>query len=105
MVGETSEYFFLKKKEIKQGCCLSPNLSIIKFRASLKHRIKKYSSIGIHLENNQMHTIFFADDHIVIIIAKDREGIEYMLNKLTEECNKWGFGVNTEKTQNIYFYE
>lgn len=37
--------------------------------------------MGIRLENNQLPTIAFADDQIVIA---ENQGMEYMLNKLKE---------------------
>ena len=44
-----------------------------------------------------VYTLQFADDQI--IIANDKDDIEYMTKKLQEEYKLWGLEINTQKTK------
>lgn len=84
-------------KGLKQGCCLSPTLFKVYLEQTLKIWKRKCRDMGIPLENNNLFTLCFADDQIVI--AQDYEDLEYMARKLIEEYEKWGLEVNIEKTR------
>lgn len=43
-----------------------------------------------------LYTLHFADDQVVI--AQDRDDLEYMSRKLIEDYDKWGLSVNFSKT-------
>jgi len=53
--------------------------------------------MGISLENITLYTLQFADDQVVL--AGDKEDLEYMTRKLRETYEKWGLGVNLNKTK------
>ncbi|KAK4877485.1 hypothetical protein RN001_009991 [Aquatica leii] len=69
----------------------------IKEDEALKHWSRKCRTMGVWLNDSQIHTILFADDQIVM--AEDCQDMTYMLNKLIEEYKNWGLEVNKEKTQ------
>ena len=53
--------------------------------------------MGILLENTILYTLRFADDQVVL--AGDKEDLEYMARKLKETCEKWGLDMNLNKTK------
>jgi len=53
--------------------------------------------MGIPLENTTLYTLQFADDQVVL--AGDKEDLEYMTRKLKENYEKWGLGMNLNKTK------
>jgi len=57
----------------------------------------KCSRMGIPLENTTLYTFQFADDQVVL--AGDKEDLEYMMRKLKETYEKWGLDMNLNKTK------
>jgi len=53
--------------------------------------------MGIPLENTSLYTLQFADDQVVL--AGDKEHLEYMMRKLKETYEKWGLDMNLNKTK------
>ena len=53
--------------------------------------------MGIPLENITLHTLQFADDQVVL--AGDKEDLEYITHKLKETYEKWGLDMNLNKTK------
>jgi len=49
------------------------------------------------IENTTLYTVQFADDQVVL--AGDKEDLEYMTLKLKETCEKWGLDMNLNKTK------
>ena len=47
-----------------------------------------------------MYTLQFADDQVVL--AGDKEDLEYMTRKLTETYEKWGLDMNLNKTKYLF---
>jgi hypothetical protein len=45
------------------------------------------------------HSIFAADQ---VLIAQDRDDMEFMARKLKEEYEKWGIAIKFRKKPNIY---
>jgi len=48
-------------------------------------------------DDRTLYTLHFADDQVVI--AQDKEGLEYMTRKLLNEYEEWGLSVNRFKTK------
>ena len=48
-------------------------------------------------ENITLYTLQFADDQVVL--AEDKEDLEYMTRKLKETYEKWGLNINLNKTK------
>jgi hypothetical protein len=55
--------------------------------------------MGSPLENTTLYTFQFGDDQVVL--ASDKEDLEYMKRKLKETCEKWGLDMNLNKTTNL----
>jgi len=53
--------------------------------------------MGIPLENTTLCTLQFADDQVVL--AGNKEDLEYMACKLKETYEKWGLDMNLNKTK------
>jgi hypothetical protein len=53
--------------------------------------------MGIPLENTTLCTLQFADEQVVL--AGDKEDLEYMMRKLKETYEKWNRDMNLNKTK------
>ena len=53
--------------------------------------------MGISLENTTLYTLQFAGDEVVL--AGDKEDLEYMTHKLKETYEKFGLDMNLNKTK------
>ncbi len=53
--------------------------------------------MGIPLENTTLCTLQFADDQVVL--AGDKEDLEYMVRKLKETYEKWGLVMDWNETK------
>jgi len=53
--------------------------------------------MDIPLENTTLYTLQFADDQVVLV--DDKEDLEYMTRKVKETYEKWGLGMNLNKTK------
>ena len=58
--------------------------------------------MGILLENTILYTLRFADDQVVL--AGDKEDLEYMTDKFKETYEKWGLDMNLNKTKKLMFW-
>ena len=97
-IGQNLSEPFKITKGLRQGCCLSPTLFKIYLDRALLQWRRKCNNMGIPITDNYtLYTLHFADDQVVI--AHDREDLEYMARKLLEEYEKWGLQVNTTKTK------
>jgi len=56
--------------------------------------------MGVPLENITLYTLQFADDQVVL--AGDKEDLEYMTRKLKETYEKCGLDLNLNKTKYLY---
>jgi glutamine cyclotransferase len=54
---------------------------------------------GITNSNTYVYSLNFADDQV--LLAQDHDDVEYMGRKLKEEYEKWGLGINLEKTKYV----
>jgi hypothetical protein len=69
----------------------------IYIRKALEETKRKYSGMGIPLENTTLFTLQFVDDQVVL--AGNKEDLEYMTGKLKETYDKWGLDMNLNKTK------
>ena len=76
---------------------MAPTVFKIYIYEALKTWRAKCQNMGIPISNDCLYTIHFADDQV--ICAQDEFDIQYMLNKLFEEYEKWGLHINTNKTE------
>jgi len=95
--GNILSHPFNVTKGLRQGCCISPTLFKIYIRKALEEWKRKCSGMGIPLENTTSFTRQFADDQVVL--AGDKEDLEYMTRKLKETYEKWSLDKNLNKTK------
>lgn len=95
--GERLSKGFTVTKGLKQGCCLSPTLFKIYIEYALKNWKKKCSGMGIQINDKIIYTLQFADDQV--LLAQDKEDLEYMTRKIKEEYEKAGLSMNVKKTR------
>lgn len=96
-IGKMVTQNILVNKGLKQGCGLSPILFNIYLEQALHTWYKKCSGMGIEIGDDNLHSLLYADDQI--LITQDEEDNEYMLRKLKEEYNRWGLDINFNKTE------
>ena len=95
--GNTLSHHFNIIKGLHQGCCISPTLFKIYIRKALEEWKHKCHRMGIPLEDITLYTLQFADDQVVL--AGDKEDLEYMTRKIKETYEKWGLDLNFNKTK------
>jgi len=95
--GNKLSHPFNITKGLLQGYCISPTLFKIYIQKALEEWKQKCSRMGIPLENTTLYTLQFADDQVVL--AGDKEDLEYMMHKLKETYEKWSLDMNLNKTK------
>lgn len=88
---------FKPTKGLKQGCCMAPTLFKIYIEDALNKWKRKCENMGIPLNNKTIYTLQFADDQV--ILAQDKDDLEYMSRKIKEEYEKAGLNMNLNKTK------
>jgi len=96
-IGNTLSHPFNIIKGLRQGCCISTTLFKIYIRKALEEWKPKCHGMGASLENITLYTLQFTDDQVVL--AGDKEDLEYMTRKLKENYEKWGLDINLNKTK------
>jgi hypothetical protein len=88
---------FRVTKGLHQRCCISPTLFKIYVEKALNIWKRECSGIGYNVDNTTIYTLQFADYQVVM--AQNKEDLEYMCQKLKEEYSKWGLTMNIDKTK------
>ncbi|XP_044745745.1 uncharacterized protein LOC123307480 [Coccinella septempunctata] len=97
-LGKSLSPTFTVTKGLRQGCCLSTTLFKIYLNEALKRWRRSCHGMGIQLtDDTALYTLHFADDQVVI--AQDKEDLEFMSRRLFEEYQNWGLTVNLRKTK------
>lgn len=96
-VGKCVTEELMVNKGLRQGCCVSPTLFKIYIAMALKNWKRKVQGMGIEIDDSCLFTLQFADDQV--IVANDKEDVQYMMRKLIEEYREWGLTVNIAKTK------
>jgi len=96
-IGNKLSHPFNITKGLHLECCTFPILFKIYIRKALEEWKRKCHGMGITLENITLCTLHFADDQVVL--AGDKEDLEYMTSKLEETYEKWGLDMNLNKTK------
>lgn len=96
-IGKRLSKSFPVNKGLRQGCSVSPTLFKIYVAKALHQWKKKCKGMGVYIGDTCLYTLQFADDQV--IIANDKDDIEYMARKLKEEYKQWGLEINTQKTK------
>lgn len=58
---------------------------------------RKCGGMGIPVGEHILYSLSFADDQVVI--AQDSYDLEFMLNRLHEEYERWGLKISFKKTE------
>jgi hypothetical protein len=58
----------------------------------LRNWKRRCQPVGISIQNTHAYSLNFADDQV--LIAQDRDDMEFMARKLKEEYEKWGLKMN-----------
>ena len=92
--------WFSVTQGVKQGCVISPTL----FSIYMNDLAKELDDMrcGVTLEETlQLSVLFYADD--IAILSETEEGMQKMLDKLNDWCNKWRIVINENKTKILHF--
>ena len=84
---------------VKQGDTLSPTLFSM-YINDLATSVKELNC-GIDIDGHNVSILLSADD--LVLIARDEQHLQLMLDKVAEWCHKWRMIVNTDKTQVVHF--
>ncbi|XP_045477944.1 uncharacterized protein LOC123683087 [Harmonia axyridis] len=82
--GKNLSQEFTVNKGLRQGCCVSPTLFKVYVSRALRKWKNKCGPMEIELDDNShLYSLQFADDQV--IMANDKDDLEYMARKLQEE--------------------
>ena len=92
---------FLTNQGVKQGCILSPLLFNI-YLSDLTRQIggENCKPLKIHA-SNPISCIIWADD--IVLLSETEEGLQCMLNHLSEYTKINGMKINSDKTKSMIF--
>ena len=82
------------KMGVRQGCVFSPDL----FNLYSDYIMRAIDNIpGIVVGGYNLNNLRFADD--TALVASDQNNLQKMVNTITEESEKMGLSLNTNKTE------
>ena len=96
-----------KLVEINRGVCQGCPLSSKLFNIYLDEIITKWQNqdiTGIKLsKNQQLPTLLFADDHVVIRVADTEDNLQKAAHKLNRIITEYGLTTSVQKTKSMAF--
>ena len=84
---------------VRQGDSLSPTFFSLYINELAKDIISL--NLGIKIGNRNISILLYADD--MVLLAKNEDDLQMMLNKMYEWCNNWRLKLNEEKTKIVHF--
>ena len=93
---EESDHF-AQDHGVMQGECLSPTL-FVAYINELERLMNNIEEMGVYVNNVKVSVILYADD-LMVLIAKNRHGLQLGMNALLEYCVQNDLTVNTLKSQ------
>ena len=91
--------WFQVNSGLRQGCSLSPLLFNL-FINDLALRIKSLGR-GICIDDENISILMYADD--IVLIAKNEENLQHMLNELHNWCSVNSMTINCTKSNIVHF--
>lgn len=86
--------FFLTQRGVQQGAVMSPLLFCI-YINDLCQNLP--SELGIDIGDTSLNCLMYADD--LVLFSSDIYGLQELLDRLYDYCNKWKLSVNLLKTK------
>ena len=87
-------------KGVRQGCPLSPILFNI-YVNEIFDLVDENNDSGFYLGNTKVNALMYADD--LILLSETREGLQNLINKINDFCNKRKLTINAKKTKVMVF--
>ena len=84
------------RRGVRQGCVLSPILFNMCSEEMFKEALEEVNE-GISINGKLVNNLRYADD--TILLADSREGLQILVDKTTQYCEKYGMALNTKKTK------
>ncbi|CAH2321249.1 Hypothetical predicted protein [Pelobates cultripes] len=92
----TTEWFKIRK-EVRQGCILSPYLSNLYAEYIIRKAVLDESKAGINIAGRNINNLRYADD--TTLMAESEEELKDLLMRVKEESAKAGFLLKVKKTK------
>ena len=100
-VDGVSTEFFSFSKGVRQGCPLSPILFNM-YINDIFDMANNGNKVDICLgEGKKVNALMYADD--LIFLSDTEEGLQKLIDKLGDYCEKWRLEINVKKTKTMVF--
>lgn len=100
-VGGKMEGMFWTARGVRQGCPLSAKLCTLFSSGFRWKRMEKREKGGIEIGRRRLLALAYADD--LVILAREKGGMKFMMKELGEYLWEKGLEVNQEKSKIIRF--
>ena len=89
---------FKVSRGLKQGCVISPML----FNLYINDLVTEINELrnGVSVNRKNISVLLYADD--IVFLSSTAKGLQVLLDKLGDWCNRWGLHINTLKTKIIH---
>ena len=87
--------FFQIRKEVHQGCTLSPCLFNLYAEYIMRNAGLGEAEVGVKIARRNINNLRYADD--TTLMAESEEELKRLLMKVKEECEKVGLKLNIQK--------
>lgn len=78
-------------KGLRQGCVTKFKIYI---EAVLKELLARCKTMGLHIEDELLCSLLFADN--LVVVTADSDDINYMLSKLAASHKEWSLKISTQ---------
>ena len=95
--GHGSTDWLQIRKEVRQGCILSPYLFNLYAEYIMRNAGLEEAQAGIKIAGRNINNLRYADD--TILMAESKEELKSLLMKVKEESEKIGLKLNIQKTK------
>ena len=95
--GHGTTDWFQIRKEVHQGCILSPSLFNFYAEYIMRNAGLEEAQAGIKIAGRNTNNLGYADD--TMLMGEHKEGLKSLLMKVKEESEKVGLKLNIQKTK------